>query len=215
MENVINPFKRAGIGLLTIGLLDIGVMVYCIMNRISYSSNFNIFAVIAGIFLLRGGVKTARVIRWFFAFFIFGSFGVILLFPLLLPLDLLATQFKSNPVGVLFSYSIPALYLAIIIWIYLELSTTSSKEIYKAKGYKTGHPKSAFYASLVMIIVAGGLFYFLLGGESATTAKELAKKQLGDAYTYHITSMATSGASGTATVTAYNKDEIKNIRVQW
>ena len=130
MENVINPFKRAGIGLLTIGLLDIGVMVYCIMNRISYSSNFNIFAVIAGIFLLRGGVKTARVIRWFFAFFIFGCFGMILLFPLLLPLDLLATQFKSNPVGVLFSYSIPALYLAIIIWIYLELSTTSSKEIY-------------------------------------------------------------------------------------
>ena len=38
--------RRVGIVLLLAGLIDIGVMVYCIANDISYSSSFNIFAVI-------------------------------------------------------------------------------------------------------------------------------------------------------------------------
>lgn len=215
MENALNPFKRAGIALVVIGLLDIGVMIYCIMNGTSYSSSFNIVAVIAGIFLLRRGIKTARIIRWFTAFFISACLGVIILFPLLMPLDLLVTQLKLNPVGTLFSYGTPAIFLCILVWIYLELSSTCSKDLYKAKGYKSGHPKSALYASLVLIIMGCALFYFLLSGESASKAKELAKEQLGDSYKYHITSMTTSGARGSAVVTAYNKYEIKNLRVQW
>lgn len=43
---------RTGKVLITVGVIDIGVMIYCIANEISYSSSFNIFAVIAGFFLM-------------------------------------------------------------------------------------------------------------------------------------------------------------------
>jgi hypothetical protein len=45
--------RRVGISLIAFGLFDIGVMVYCIINRINYFSSFNIFAVLAGMFVWR------------------------------------------------------------------------------------------------------------------------------------------------------------------
>ena len=69
MEKSNNPFRTAGMALLIVGIIDIGIMIYCIANEIHYSSSFNIFAVIAGILLIRGGVKSARIIRWFSIFF--------------------------------------------------------------------------------------------------------------------------------------------------
>lgn len=68
MEDNNNPFKKAGIVLLIIGIIDVGIMAYCIANKISYSSSFNIFAVIAGVFLIKGRVKTARAVHCFSAF---------------------------------------------------------------------------------------------------------------------------------------------------
>jgi hypothetical protein len=55
--------KCVGGVLLIVGLVDIAVMIYCIANRISYSSSFNIFAVVAGIFLLRGNLRAASLVR--------------------------------------------------------------------------------------------------------------------------------------------------------
>jgi hypothetical protein len=45
---------RVGLALFAFGLLDIAVMIYCLANAVSYSSSFNIFAVISGIYLWRG-----------------------------------------------------------------------------------------------------------------------------------------------------------------
>ena len=46
--------KRVGVALIVFGAIDIGVMMYCIAHQISYSSSFNLFAVISGIYLWRG-----------------------------------------------------------------------------------------------------------------------------------------------------------------
>ncbi len=70
MNDSSDPFKKAGITLLCVGLIDIGVMVYCIVNKISYSSSFNMFAVIAGILLIKGNVYTVRIVRWLSVFII-------------------------------------------------------------------------------------------------------------------------------------------------
>jgi hypothetical protein len=45
--------RRVGAVLIVLGLLDIGLAMYCIANEIAYSSSLNIFAVIAGVFLRR------------------------------------------------------------------------------------------------------------------------------------------------------------------
>ena len=37
---------RVGLALIVFGLLDMGVMIYCIVNSVNYSSSFNLFAVL-------------------------------------------------------------------------------------------------------------------------------------------------------------------------
>ena len=61
-------------------------MIYCIVNDMSYSSSLNIFAVAAGIVLMRGGLKTAGVIRWTALFALSGLIGLVLVFPRRLPI---------------------------------------------------------------------------------------------------------------------------------
>ncbi|GMQ99596.1 MAG: hypothetical protein BMS9Abin18_0414 [Zetaproteobacteria bacterium] len=215
METIDNPFRKAGIVLLSIGILDIGVMIYCIVNKISYSSSFNIFAVIAGVFLMKGGVKTARVVRWFIAFFSMAFIGMLSLFPIAMPIGLLETQIKLNPVGMLGSYAFSIVFIGVLVWVYRQLSAPDALEKLRQAGFKTGKPKSALYVALAFIVLGGVLFGFLFNSESAMKTKKLAKEQLGPNYKYHISSLNMSGNSGSAVVTAYNSNEIKNVQVKW
>ncbi len=215
MKEPNNPFRKVGIFLLVIGIIDIGVMAYCIAKKISYSSSFNIFAVIAGVLLIRGGVKTARVVRWLSAFIIISFIGMLFLFPIAIPIDLLITQLKLDPVDMLGPYAFAILLVGILIWVYLQLSSYGALEKLKQAGYKTGKPKSALYAALAIMVFVGVMFAFLFNSKSAAKAKALAEEQLGASYKYHIGSLSISGNSGSAEVTAYNENEIKAVNVKW
>ena len=215
MEELSHPFRKAGIVLLVIGILDIGVMAYCIANKISYSSSFNIFAVIAGILLIKGSVKTARVIRWFSAFFVIAFIALMFIMPITTPAKLLVTQFKVNTGGMLATYAISLLFIGILLWVYLQLSKPSALARLKDAGYKTGKPITALYAVLIMVALGGIVFFSIFNSESAERAKALAKEQMGPNYQYHISSLNISGNSGSAVVIAYNSSEIKYVKVEW
>jgi len=215
MEGINNPFRKAGIALLVIGILDIGVMAYYIANKINYSSSFNIFAVIVGIFLMKGGVKTARYVRWFSAFFVIIFIGMLFLFPIAIPVELLITKIKLNPVSMLESYALSIVLIGILAWVYRQLSTPNALQKLKESGYNTGKPKSALFVAIAFMVLGGVFFNFIVNSESATKAKALAKEQLGSQYNYHISSLSMSSNRGSAVVTAYNSNEIKNITVKW
>jgi hypothetical protein len=70
--------RNVGWALLWLGVVDVGVMIYCIANNIGYSSSFNIFAIIAGVFLIRGSLKAARLVAWFSAFLLSAFAGIAL-----------------------------------------------------------------------------------------------------------------------------------------
>lgn len=215
MEDSINPFKKAGIALLVIGIIDIGIMAYCIANKISYSSSFNIFSVIAGIFLMKGGVKTARAVRWFSAFLVVAFIGLLIVTPFTTPFGLLLTQIKLNALSIVGSFAFGLVFIAVIIWVHLQLSTPEALNLLAQAGYKTGKPKSAYIAGGVLLVLGVGLSAGLLNGESAQKAKALAQEQLGPSFQYHVASMSTSGNSGRASVTAYTDKEIRSVQVQW
>lgn len=61
----LSVLRRTGLVLVAVGIVDIGLMIYAITSRVSYSSSLNIFAVIAGIFLVRGSLRAASVVRSF------------------------------------------------------------------------------------------------------------------------------------------------------
>lgn len=215
MEEIKNPFRKSGIVLLVIGILDIGAMIYCIANNISYSSSFNVFAVIAGILLMKGSVKTARVVRWFSAFFVIAFVFMVVLFPATMPIQLLVTQIKLNPVGMIGLYVFSLIFIGVLAWVYKQLSSANALAALDEAGYKTGKPKSALYAALGMLVIGGAMIGFMFNSESAEKARALAKEQYGSNYKYHITSLSMSGSHGFAVVTAYNSEEIKNVQVKW
>jgi hypothetical protein len=215
MDVSVNPFKKAGIVLLVLGLLDIGLMVYCIFNGINYSSSFNVFAVIVGAFLIKGGLKTARVVRWFSVFLAVSFVGMLLTTPFTTPVSLLLAQLKLNPIATIGSFALGLLVITVLAWVYLQLSKPESLQLLAQAGYKTGRPTSAYIAGCVLLLMAVGLSTVFLNGESAQKAKALAKEQLGPDFQYHVTSLTTSGGSGHAVVTAYTDKEVRGVQVQW
>ena len=118
METQYAPIlKRVGSVLLVVGLIDIAVMIYCIANGISYSSSFNIFAVIAGIFLLRGSLRTASVVRWFAVFMLSGFVALLISWPFMQPLDLTLTQLRLNPGASVAAVALVAFVLSLLFWL--------------------------------------------------------------------------------------------------
>ncbi len=71
-------------------------MAYCIVNELSYSSSFNIFAVIAGVLLIRQSLRTARAVAWFAAFLLTGFTGAAAIFPFLTPFDLWVVNLRLD-----------------------------------------------------------------------------------------------------------------------
>ena len=164
---------------------------------------------------MKGSVKTARVVRWFTSFFVIAFVCMLFLIPAVIPIQLLITQIKLNPAGMLGSYAFSLLFMGVLIWVYLQLSSPDSLAKLRQAGYRTGKPKTALFAALGIIAVGGILSTLIFTSDSATKARELARAQLGPNYQYHINSLNFSGNNGSAVVTAYNKNEIKYVRVKW
>ena len=110
---------RVGEVLFIVGVVDIGVMIYCVMNDISYGSSFNIFAVWLGILLMRGSLWAASVVRFFSAFFFAGGIALIVVFPFLQPIGLTLAEVRhTSPLTV----TLPVILLVLSFWAARELN---------------------------------------------------------------------------------------------
>ncbi len=132
--------KRTGLVLLVVGVLDIGLMAYAIFNQIAYASSFNIFAVIAGIFLLRGSLRAASLVRRFALFLLAASISVSLVLPLLQPIDLIVTRVQLNPMAFLGILVFLVLALILFSWLIRELGSAPVRLAHKKAGLPTRSP---------------------------------------------------------------------------
>lgn len=190
-------------------------MIYCIANQINYSSSFNIFAVIAGIFLVRQSLKTAKLVAWFSAFLLSGFAGAAILLPFLTPLDLWGTQFRLNPLMTVLAMFASFAIVGFVFWVYRNLTSPAVLDARRSAGISAKKPISAFIVGSVLAVGLFGLMVVVTNGDSAKKAELKAREQFGSNYKYQVTSIHWSGASGSATMTAYNHDEIKEVHVEW
>lgn len=211
--------KRTGTVLVAVGLFDIAVMIYCIVNRISYSSSFNIFAVIAGVFLLRGSLRAASIVRWLAAFMIAAFVSLLLAWPFMQPIDLTLTQVRLSPLSALTSLGVLVIVFALLFWLVRELGRTSILEARAAAGRKSRDMRVPVVLGVGLVVVLVVFLTLLLGGESASKAKSLAEQNLGASYRYHVSSMniakSSQGTFISGVVTAWNESEIRNVPVKW
>ena len=208
--------RRVGWLLVIVGVLDIGLMIYCIANQLNYSSSLNIFAVAAGIFLLRGHLGAVRVVTWFTAFMFSGLLLCSLVaFPWMQPVGYSLLIIREHPIGSLGYAIFFVAVLWMLFWIYRQLQLPAVIEARVAAGHVGGAPKSAFIAGTLLAVFLAVVMQLTLNGEAAREAKRLAAEQYGSDYEYFVSSINWSGRHISARLTAYKGDMAKEVAVEW
>jgi len=211
--------KRVGAVLLVVGLIDIVVMIYSAVSGISYYSSFNIFAVVAGVFLLRGSLRAASIVRWF-AVFMLASFVVLpIVFIFMQPIDLTLTEIRLNPGVSLATFAFMGLLLALLVWVTRELGREPVMVAREHAGRKRRDMRIPAAIGVVMVLVMGIMFSLLLSGETADHARSMAEQQVGPGYRFHVSSMhifkSNQGTFVSGIVKAWDGNEVLNIPVRW
>lgn len=197
------------------GLIDIGAMIYAIKNQISYSSSFNIFALIAGLYVYRQNLKAAKFVTAASAFFLTGFAWVILIFPMLQPLDLWAVQIRLFPVYWFGSLLFAGVVVAALAWTYLQLRKPAVLNALEAARLSSKPPKLAIGIALVLVSFLTIMMLTVIFGPDGKEAKRRAAETLGPQYRYHVNRVNWHGNSVSADVTAYSEKEIRNVPVTW
>jgi hypothetical protein len=216
MAEHLQILRRVGWALVIIGVLDIGLMIYCIVNWMNYSSSLNVFAVGAGIFLLRGSLGAARAVSWFSAFLLSGVLlSALIVFPWMWPLDYWLLTLGQEPLGFVSSVLFLVAMLLALFWVYRTLRAPPVLAAHAATGHNTGVPKSAFASGCVLAIGLAVLMQLTLKGETAEKAVRLATEQYGAEYRYVISSIHWSGGHVSARLTAFNQKESREVEIEW
>jgi hypothetical protein len=209
--------KRVGVVLIIVGMLDIGQMIYCIVHGIYYSSSLNIFALIAGIFLLRGSLRAARIVLSF-AMFNLTLFGCLFVaWPLLVPPGLVLTAVRLYPLWSLISFVFVTALLGLSFWVVRKLRSEPVLAARIRSGHKIPSVRAAFLTSMTLVSILGLLSIFTSNSEKGLRAKRSAAAQVGPGYRYQVTSMSVVILNGvtevSAIVTAWNNRQIRRIPV--
>lgn len=212
--------KRTGAVLIGVGLVDIGAMAYCIANDIAYASSFNVFAVIAGVFLMRGSLRAASIVRSACVFLLCAVVALAVVWPMIQPMDLTMTQLRLDPGSAVLAAVVPLLVCALLGWLVMQLSLPAVRAAQVESGLRPRRLRTPIAAGLGLVLtVSLVLNFLLLDGESANKAKALAARQLGGAYRYHVSSLSIvntqEGTEVQAVVTAWNATEVRHLPVTW
>jgi hypothetical protein len=211
--------KRAGLVLVAVGLIDIGWMVYCIVNGIAYSSSLNLFAVIAGVLLIRGGLKTAGIVRWLALLAASTLVTVAVALPFLQPIGLSLAEIRFHTVSVVTSIVAMAALAAALSWVARELGREPVQSARDEAGFKRRSARVPILCGFGLVVLLCLMLAILLNGESAERAKREAAKEVGPGFAYHVTSLYINDSPGrkrvSAVVTAWNDKEVRDVPVHW
>ena len=137
------------------------------------------------------------------------------------PLDLLWLQMKLATGYFLEFYFMLPLMLGVLFWVYKRLTQRAALEAIQSA---LGKPVSKFYTPHAGIFYGVALMVFLAiflasQGRMKEKAVEMAKKQVGPNYRFHISGFSMHSSGGRShydvDVTAYNDHEIKDIPLAW
>jgi len=217
----LNVLKKTGIVLIAVGFLDIGLMIYSTLTRTSYSSSLNVFAVIAGIFLVRGSLGAAALVRWFALFFASALLSMILVWPLVQPMGLTVTQAQLDPAAFGVATIFFAFALALFVWLARELSSEPVLEAQRQTGKRQAGWRSLLPigTGLALACLLAIVSFLVQHSDSGTRAVREVRAKLGDGYKYHVASLNFHSSAGetrvSGVVTAWKIGAIHNVAFGW
>ncbi|HNX68181.1 MAG TPA: hypothetical protein PLL75_05195 [Candidatus Omnitrophota bacterium] len=224
MKDYKDVLVRAGWILIIVGVLDIAIMIFCVVRRISYASSLNIFALIAGILVLQNRLTATRVISQITALYIGSSLTTAILTPFVLPWDLWLTSLKLYPVEIAKSFFGSALFLLFAVWLYGELTSepvrAAMDEAHVNYTSLWRKPANGLWVSTCFAVILMGILpVFLTKSPAAQKTRQIAAGKMGAGYKYFVSSLNQrinrEGNFVRAIVTAYNDKEIKVLPLEW
>ncbi len=218
-RDYLSVVKRVGRALVVFGLLDIGLMIYCIVEGLSYHSSFNIIAVVAGIFLIRGSPRAAGIVLWLATLILVGFGCLVVLWPAFLPPGLALAELRLYPLWFAGSLALEAAVLGFLYWVARQLLLGPVLPV-RMWGFTAHSLRSAVVAGVGLVAMLALVTGFTSRGQRASRAIETAAAQLGPGYKYHLNSIHWLSASGRGTevsaiVTAWNDREIRKVPINW
>jgi hypothetical protein len=201
--------------LIVFGAVDIAVMVYCVARGVSYSSSFNAFAVLAGVFVWNGHPWWVKWVTRAAGFYV-GAFCVFpLVFPFIFPLGLDFVVLRLHPLEAVGGTAAAVGVIGFLIWVYRQLRAPAVLAIYEQPGRRAGPPWLAFALGGALAVGTGAMVGLSLNGDAAKKAIELAKVKTGSGYRYSVSHLSWAGDHGRASVVAYRDDSIETVDVDW
>lgn len=205
--------------LIAIGVIDIGAMIYFVSNGQSYSSELNIGALIAGVLLWNGGLRTASFVRWVACATLPATALMGLGFLAMQPLDLTVTEVRLYPGTSFIATAFVIGYTVLLIWLFRELGRGPVLAARAAAGRPLRNMRIPFALGVIGSIAGAMLMVYLLGGARADRAEAMAAEKLGAGYRYHTNSMNVISSNGvtavTASVVAWDAKSVINVPVYW
>lgn len=216
MSDHLAVLRKVGVVLIAVGVADIAYMAYCIAQGQGYASGFNVFAVIAGVFLWHGHLGAVRVVTRFAAFLATAGVGaVLLLAPMRQSTDLWLVELKLSPVATLASMTIAVAMVGLLVWVYTQLRAGPVLQALRDAGRPTSAPRLPLAAGAVLPVALAVVFHLTLAGSSGAKAVELARARYGNQYRYVPSAINWAGRHVSARLTAYNEREVKSVVVEW
>lgn len=160
-----------------------------------------------------------RLITWISAFFV-AVFAVIpFLFLLLQPLDFTLLQIRLYPGSVALAVGVWIFIMALLAWVLGELKKESFIKAYILAGKKTRLLRTPLVLGFLLLVILAFVFQINLSGKMGQIALAKASEKLGPNYKYFVSALqvnySSQGKLVSATVTAYNDQEIRVVPLRW
>lgn len=189
------------------------------MDGEGFSFTADLLAIVAGVYLIRGSLPAARVARWFSAFTLALMIPLAIAIPFWFPGAYLATALRLQPRPLLLIASFALLLFGLLFWVFSELTSGPVEAALAGLPGKPWTLPLAWVFGAAAGVVLAGLLLSFIHGQSAQQAVAQVREANGPAYRYFVSSLNVSIRNGerrvSATVVAFNPEEIRYIPVAW
>jgi hypothetical protein len=211
--------KRVGAVLLAVGVVGAVVTYVRFATAGPYPAVLDATAIVAGIFLLRGGPRTALWVRTLAIFLLAASIALVIAAPFYQPVDLTFTEIRLDPAAFIAKAVAVGVVLLLSLWVSRELGRQPIQDAIASAGIRRWDMRIPAQAGAGVVVLISLLLWLALHGQSAQLAESLALQQLGPIYRYHLSWISSSGnghgTSVSGVVTAWNDREIKTVLLHW
>lgn len=179
--------KRCGITFLLIGLLDIGLLAYCIRHEIRFNSCLSVIGIFGGLSLLRGNLRTAAFMHWISVLLSTLLISWLLNLPWLLPTSLVTLVVRLHPWAVAISLGLVLALVGGLLWTAHELG---SESVAQARAVIGRTPIRVIIPRLLgafLPLIASGLFVALQSSSVGQRALTEGRRDLEPGYRFLLT----------------------------